>query len=88
MKSKVNYLKKVHEALHVPPISRRQLATKLGYPDQTFMVTQAVYDLIRLGKVQNIGKIRCSRTNVLVEGITSDQTYFKSENDYQLNLFE
>ena len=43
-------------------MTRRMLATELGYTDQTFMVTQDIEDLRELGKVFEIGKKRCERS--------------------------
>ena len=63
-------------------------ATYLGYPDQTYMVTQNVIDWIKCGRAQVVGRIRCKRSQRFVEAITTNPEYFKSDNDNDLITFE
>lgn len=86
-KSKTNLAKKVHDVLYDGPISRRMAATRVGFPDQTFMVTQFIDVLLKSGKAQIVDKIRCKRSNKLVQGITTNPKYFKKIYTNQLRLF-
>lgn len=43
---KKDFAKKLFKVFFNEPLSRRMAATKIGYPDQTFMVTQFVFDWI------------------------------------------
>ncbi|MGJ8685765.1 MAG: hypothetical protein ACSHWW_14130 [Nonlabens sp.] len=67
------------------PCSRRMAATKLGYTDQTYMVTQTIYDWIKEGRAAVVGQIKCHRSNRLVQSITTNQDLFPKSN--QLTLF-
>ena len=87
-KDKQNQSKKIVDLLFEKLLSRRELATQLGYPDMSFMVTQDVFDLIELGRVQVVGTIKCSRSNEFVQGLTSNPNLFIAETTNQLNLFE
>jgi hypothetical protein len=84
---KKDHAKNLFTALQKTPISRRMAATEIGCTDQTYMVTQFVYDWIRQGKAQVIGQIRCTRSGRKVEAITTDPDLFKDSADNQLNLF-
>jgi hypothetical protein len=85
--TKKENVKKLFKALEKEPMSRRMAATELGFTDQTFMVTQNVYDWIEAGKAQVIGKIKCSRSGRWVQKVTTDPELFISINVNQLNLF-
>jgi len=80
--------KRLFTLLFTKPVSRRMAATELGYTDQTFMVTQFIYDWIEQGKAQVIGVIKCSRSGRNVEMITTNPKLFISTNTNQLNLFQ
>ena len=71
-------------------MTRRMLATELGYIDQTFMVTQDVEDLIELGKIFEIGKKRCERSKPNKDNIamylTSDPNMCTCEPSNQTEL--
>ena len=86
--SKKDYAKKLFEVLSNEPISRRMAATKIGFIDQTFMVTQLIYDWIKNGKAQVVCSVKCSRSGRFVEGITTDQEKFISPITNQLNIFD
>ena len=74
--------------LYRRPISRRMSATELGYIDQTFMVTQTIYDWIKSGKAQVVGRIRCTRSEKFVEAVTTNPKYFKSRFNNQLETYD
>lgn len=86
--TKKEYAKKLFKALSNEPLSRRMAATQLGFIDQTFMVTQLIYDWIKQRKAQVIGVIKCSRSGRKVEKITTNPELFISSSTNQLNLFE
>ncbi|WP_038531651.1 hypothetical protein [Formosa agariphila] len=73
--------------LYKKPISRRMSATLLGYTDQTYMVTQIIFDWIQNGHAQVVGQIKCKRSNRFVEAITTNPDYFIVDNNNQLSLF-
>lgn len=83
--TKKEYAKKLYEALYNQPLSRRMAATEIGFIDQTYMVTQLIYDWIKQGKAQVIGVVRCARSGRLVEGISTNPDLFEKSN--QLELF-
>lgn len=85
--TKKEYAKKLFKALSNPQ-SRRMAATQIGFIDQTYMVTQLIYDWLKQGKAQVIGKIKCERSNRLVQKVTTDPNLFVSSSTNQLNLFE
>lgn len=62
--------------LYARPITRRMAATEVGYPDQTFMVTQNIFDLIVSGRAQVVGKMRCERSGHFAEAITTNPKHF------------
>jgi hypothetical protein len=74
--TKEKYIQRVFNILHKQPMSRRMAITKAGYPDQTYMITQSVYDWIKQGKACVIGQIRCTRSGKLVECITTNPNLF------------
>jgi hypothetical protein len=78
--------KRLFNTLYSQPLSRRMAATQLGFPDQTYMVTQIIYDWLRQGRAQVIGAIKCNRSGRMVEAITTNPDLFNKSN--QLNLFE
>ena len=78
--TKEKYTQRVFNILHKNAMSRRMAITKAGYPDQTYLITQSVYDWIEEGKACVIGKIRCSRSGRNVECITTDPSLFIHSN--------
>ncbi|MDB4104813.1 hypothetical protein N9545_04740 [Salibacteraceae bacterium] len=84
--TKREYAKQLFKTLNEQPLSRRMAATQLGFPDQTYMVTQFIYDWIKQGKAQVIGDIKCDRSGRIVEAITTNPELLNKSN--QLNLFE
>jgi hypothetical protein len=88
-KTKKNEAQRLFDILNGKPISRRMAATLLGYEDQTFMVTQSIYDWIEEGKVQVIGLIKCERSGQFVQGVTNNPKYFtKPTPPTQFYLFD
>ena len=85
--TKREYAKQLYSMLFDKPMSRRMAATKLGFKDQTYMVTQFIYDWIKQGKAQVIGSIKCKRSQRMVEAITTNPELFKEKNDNQLKMF-
>ncbi len=85
---KKEYAKRLFSAFQKEPLSRRMGATEIGFTDQTYMVTQFVYDWIKQGKAEVIGKIKCTRSGRNVEKITTNPELFISKFSNQLNLFE
>lgn len=77
----------LYKILYKKPISRRMCATSLGYTDQTYMVTQIIFDWIKNGNAQVVGQIKCNRSKRFVEAITTNPVYFKTTCDNQLKLF-
>lgn len=82
------YVKQLYSILEKQPLSRRMAATLVGYPDQTYMVTQCIYDWIKQGKAEVVGIIKCTRSGRFVEAITTNPELFNCTSDNQLNLFE
>ncbi|MDA7804405.1 hypothetical protein N8987_07535 [Crocinitomix sp.] len=82
------YAKQLFKALYNEPLSRRMAATKIGLTDQTYMVTQFIYDWLKTGKAQVIVVIKCTRSGRKVEMVTTNSDLFISSNTDQLNLFE
>lgn len=80
--------KQLVDVLYEKPISRRMAATLLGFPDQTYMVTQDVKDLIKAGHIQAVKKVKCERSGKFVQGITSNPEFFITVVNNQLNLFD
>ena len=85
--TKKEYAEKLFKAFFNEPLSRRMAATKIGYTDQTYMVTQFVFDWIKQGKAQVIGVIKCNRSGRSVESITTNPDLFRANDDNQLKLF-
>jgi len=81
-----NEAQKLFNLLFIRPLSRRMAATELGHPDQTYMVTQIIYDWLKLGRAQIVGQIKCKRSDRMVEAVSTNQKLFKSTSN-QLNLF-
>ena len=86
--TKKDFANKLFKVLYNEPMSRRMAITKLGFADQTYMVTQLIYDSIKQGKAQVIGKIKCQRSGLKVEKVTTNPELFISKNTNLLNLFE
>lgn len=85
-KKKSNDSKRLFEVLFKEAMSRRMAVTKIGYNDQTYMITQIIHDWIKQGKAFVIGQIKCSRSGRLVECISTNPELFPKSN--QLNLFD
>jgi hypothetical protein len=85
--NKKNDAQLLFDILYQKPISRRMAATSLGYIDLTYMVTQPVVDLIKAGKAQVVGVIRCVRSGRMVEAVTTNPKFFKKRIKRQLEIF-
>lgn len=85
--TKNDYTKELYNLLYNKPLSRRMVATELGYTDQTYMVTQLIYDWIKQGKAKVIGAIKCSRSGRFVEAVTTNPELFPKSNNNQLSMF-
>ena len=85
--TKNDYAKELYDLLYNKPLSRRLVATELGYTDQTYMVTQFIYDWIKQGKAMVIGGIKCSRSGRIVEAVTTNPELFPKSNNNQLTMF-
>lgn len=83
--TKKGYTKELFEILKERPLSRRMAATKLGFNDQTYMVTPFILEWIKQGKAAVVGVIKCSRSGRFVEAITTDPALFPKSN--QLTFF-
>ncbi len=81
---KKNYTKELYQLLYKKPRSRRMVAIDLGFTDQTFMVTQLIYDWIKQGRASVVGGIKCSRSNRYVEAITTNPDLFPKSNQYKM----
>ena len=84
---KKDYTKELYNLLYKKPLSRRMVATELGYIDQTYMVTQYISDWIKQGKAMVIGGIKCSRSGRIVEAISTNPELFPTSNNNQLKMF-
>ncbi|MRI02099.1 hypothetical protein GH721_16260 [Kriegella sp. EG-1] len=76
--TKKEYAKKLYSLLHKEPMSRRMAATQLGFADQTYMVTQIIFDWIKEGRAEVVGSIKCKRSNRFVEAITTNSELFRN----------
>ncbi len=73
--------KQLRKILFDRPMSRRMAATLLGYPDQTFMVTQFIFDWIKSGRAEVVGRIKCERSGQMVDAISTNPEYFRKKDD-------
>lgn len=80
--------KQLCKILFARPITRRMAATQMGYPDQTYMVTQLIFDLIKDGRAQVVGQMRCERSTNIAEAITSNPEYFRKKDDNRVILWK
>jgi len=85
--TKNEYAKELYYLLYDKPLTRRMVATELGYTDQTYMVTQFIYDWIKQGKAMVVGAMKCSRSGRIVEAITTNPELFLQLDNNQLTLF-
>lgn len=79
--------KKLYNILFKKAMSRRMAATKLGYADMTYMVTQNISDWLNDGRAQVIGVIKCERSHRFVEKITTNPKLFIKQYSNQLTMF-
>ena len=78
--TKKDFTKELYSLLYKKPLSRRMVATELGFTDQTYMVTQCISDWIKQGKAMVIGSIKCSRSGRFVEAVTTNPKLFPKSN--------
>ena len=81
--TKKDYTKELYSLLYKKPLSRRMVATELGFTDQTYMVTQCISDWIKQGKAMVIGSIKCSRSGRFVEAVTTNPKLFPKSNQFK-----
>ena len=80
-----DFTKELYSLLYKKPLSRRMVATELGFTDQTYMVTQCISDWIKQGKAMVIGNIKCSRSGRFVEAVTTNPKLFPKSNQLKKN---
>lgn len=80
--------KQLRKILFAKPITRRMAATALGYPNQTYMVTQPIFDLIKSGQAQVVGRMRCEQSTHMVEAVTTNPKYFRKKDDNRVILWK
>ena len=68
--------KELFSIFYNKPMSRRMAVTELGKPDQTYVITNQVYKLLKTGKAQVIKIARCERSGRLVQFITTNPKNF------------
>jgi hypothetical protein len=85
--TKNDILRRTYRALFEKPKSRRMVATEIGYTDQTFMVTKPILDLIKSGRAQVVGMMKCSRSGEFVQAVTTNPAYFEIPKYKQGELF-
>ena len=83
--TKKDFTKELYSLLYKKPLSRRMVATELGFTDQTYMVTQCISDWIKQGKAMVIGSIKCSRSGRFVEAVTTNPKLFPKSNQLKKN---
>jgi hypothetical protein len=83
--TKNSYTKELFNILFETTLSRRMAATKLGFTDQTYMITPFILNWIRQGKASVIGVIKCERSGRFVEAVSTNPDLFPKPN--QLKLF-
>jgi hypothetical protein len=83
---KNNYSNKLFDLLYEEPLTRRMAATRLGFVDQTYMVTQLISDWIKEDKARVVGRMKCSRSNRIVEAVTTNPNFFKQNTLVQLKF--
>lgn len=83
--TKKDFTKELYNLLYKKPLSRRMVATELGFTDQTYMVTQCISDWIKQGKAMVIGSIKCSRSGRFVEAVTTNPKLFPKSNQLKKN---
>lgn len=83
---KNNYSKRLFDLLYEEPLTRRMAATRLGFVDQTYMVTQLISDWIKEDKARVVGRMKCSRSNRIVEAVTTNPNFFKLNTLEQLKF--
>lgn len=86
IKDKCADASQLFEALYNKPISRRMAATNIGYADQTYMVTQFIFDWIKAKKAEVVGTIKCERSLRYVQAVTTNPNLFNRIDDNQLKL--
>jgi hypothetical protein len=83
--TKKYYTKELYNLLYKETLSRRMAATKLGFTDQTYMVTPHIIKWLKQGKAAVVGSIKYSRSGHKVESISTNPDLFPKSN--QLKLF-
>ncbi|MGO3690424.1 MAG: hypothetical protein ACTJF0_08205 [Psychroflexus halocasei] len=70
--TKNRQIKQLKAVLFKQPMSRRMAAAAIGYGDKTYMVTQPIFELLKNGQAEVVGRIKCKRSNKIVEAITTN----------------
>jgi hypothetical protein len=84
---KRNVEKELFSLLFKRPMSRRMAATELGFPDQTYMVTDTIKNWLKYGRAEIVGSIKCKRSGKFVQGVTTNPKLFRKSNSNQTKLF-
>lgn len=84
---KRNVEKELFKLLFKRPISRRMAATELGFPDQTFMVTDTIKNWLNYGKAEIVGTIKCKRSGKFVQAVSTNPKLFRKSSYNQSKLF-
>ena len=85
---KIQDKKQLQRVLFIRPMSRRMGAFAIGHGDKTYMVTQPIFDMIKDGSAQVVGRIKCERSTHYVDAISTNPELFKSRFNNDLETFE
>ena len=87
-KKKRDLTKKLFSLLKIEPSSRRMAVTLLGFPDQTYLITNQIFEWLINGKAQIVGKFKCKRSGRLVQFITTDENLFSEDTQFKIEFLK